>query len=156
MHRILKTFIIVIIVCAFSSTTLAQVTGSSQQTNTDSAVTGSSQYTSTSGGVPTLSNPLKNVNSLGDIINVGVEAFTYLAVLGAVLVLIWIGLKFVMARGNPQKISEASRWLGYAVIGIAIIIGARLIISVVLSTLKSTGIVKPEIVNSANNALDGK
>ena len=103
----------------------------------------------------TLSNPLK-VDSIGEAVNVGIDIFTYIAVLVGVLMLIWTGFQFVLAQGNAAKIKDLKSWLLYIVIGIALIIGARIIIQVVLTTLESTGAVNTEVINSANNALQGK
>jgi hypothetical protein len=103
----------------------------------------------------TLQNPLK-VSSLGSLINTGVMIFTYLVVLGAVIAFIIVGLKYIMARGNPTKITEATRWLWNIIIGVAIVIGARVIIQIVINTLTSTGTLSTEVTQSANNALTGQ
>lgn len=119
---------------------------------------GSGTSVTTPGNGPTtatLQNPLK-INSIGDAINTGIQVFTYLAIFVAVIALIWVGLKFITARGNPGKVKEAGQWLGYIVIGVAIILGARLLISILLSTLQATGTVNPNIINSANQAINGK
>ncbi len=103
----------------------------------------------------TLTNPIK-ANSLGALINTAVEVFTYVAIVVAVLAFIWVGLKFIMARGNPGKISEATTWLWYIIIGTAIVLGARIIIQVILSTLVGSGMISQEVGNSAQNGLTGK
>ena len=46
-------------------------------------------------------------------------------------------------------------WLLYIVIGVAIIIGARIIVEVVINTLQATGTVSPGVINNAHNALGG-
>ncbi len=118
--------------------------------NTGSGVTVPSSGQTTG----TITNPL-NVKSIGDAINTVLQAVTYLAVLFAVLALIWVGFKFIAAKGNPGKTKEAGQWLGFIVIGIAIILGARLLIAIVINTLQATGTIKPEVIQSANNALTG-
>ncbi len=61
-----------------------------------------------------------------------------------------------MARGNMEEIKERKNQLLYIVIGVAIVIGARIIISVVINTLEATGIVTPSVINSAKTAASGK
>lgn len=119
---------------------------------------GDSSVDAPAGGVPgfnTLKNPLK-VDSIGEALDAGLDIVTYLAVFFAVLALIWVGFKFIAARGNPQKTKEAGQWLGFIVIGLAIILGARLMVSIILGTLQATGAVNPQIINSAQNAIQGK
>lgn len=106
------------------------------------------------GGISTLQNPLK-VNSIGGFIESAVEIFSYIAVLIAVLMFIWVGLQYVLARGNSEKIKELSAKLLYIVIGVAIVIGARLAIQIVISTLQATGTVNQQVIESANRAARG-
>lgn len=103
----------------------------------------------------TLQNPLK-VKSVGEAVEALIEIVTYVAVFFAVLALVWVGFKFIAARGDSKKHKDAAMWLTYIVIGLAIILGARLIISLVLGTLEATGTVNPNIINSARNAVQGK
>jgi hypothetical protein len=105
----------------------------------------------------TLQNPLNSkINSLGAAVSTGVDIFTYLVVLGAVIAFIIVGLRYILARGNTEKIKEASKWLWAIIIGVAIVIGARVMIRIILDTLQSTGIVNSDVIQSANNALSGQ
>ena len=103
----------------------------------------------------TLQNPI-NVNSLGQAIDKAVSIFAYIAVIVGVLAFIVVGLQFILAQGKPDKLKEAGLRLWYIVIGVAIVLGARLIVSVVLNTLDSTKLVNEKIINSAQNALNGQ
>ncbi len=102
----------------------------------------------------TLKNPLK-VDSVGGLISNFVEIFSYVVILFAVLALIWVGLQFILVRGDVTKMKELKEWLLYIVVGVAVIIGASIIIRVVISTLSATGIVDQGVINSTNNALGG-
>ncbi|MGC9605581.1 MAG: pilin [Minisyncoccia bacterium] len=104
-------------------------------------------------GTFSLQNPLQ-FTTVGDLINGFLQIFSYVAVLFAVLMLVWVGLQFVLARGNPERMKVLKNWLLWIVIGAAIVIGARIIVSVVINTLGSTGAVNQNILNSANNALN--
>ena len=104
------------------------------------------------GSVATLTNPLK-VNSLGDLVKSGIQVFSYIAVLVGVLMFVVVGLQYILARGNPQKMKDASKWLLGIVIGVAIVIGANVAITIVISTLSATGVVDPNVIQSAQNAI---
>lgn len=100
----------------------------------------------------TLQNPLK-VDSLGQLIESAVTAFAYVAIIIAAAALIWVGFKFVAARGNSEKMKEAKNWLVYIVIGVALILGARLILGIIIGTLEATGVADPGVIQSAKNAI---
>lgn len=88
--------------------------------------------------------------------NGALEIFSYIVVLFAVLMIIYVGLQFVLAQGNPKRLSELKGWLLWIVIGVAIVIGARIIVSVVINTLQATNTVSPGVIQNAQNALNGR
>lgn len=102
-----------------------------------------------------LQNPLK-ADSIGALVKDFVDILSYIAVILAVLVIIYIGFSFVMARGRPEEMKRLKIWLGWTVIGVAVIIGARVIVDVVINTLSSTGTVSPGIIQSVKKANEGK
>ncbi len=105
----------------------------------------------------TLTNPLK-VNSVGDLIQTFVEIFSYIVILVAVVMFIVIGFKYILyaAQGNVSEISSLHKQLLWLVIGVAVVIGARVIIQLVINTLSATGTVSPGVIQSANNAIQRK
>lgn len=118
---------------------------------------GTSDTPAQTGGVDSsnsffLQNPLQ-VDSIGEFVMTALEVFTYLVVLAAVLMLIYVGLRFVLAMGNTEEITKRKSQLLWIVIGIALVIGARIIVAVVINTLEATGTVSPGVINSANDAL---
>lgn len=100
-----------------------------------------------------LQNPLK-VDSIGGLVQSFVEIFSYIVILGAVLALIWVGLQFILARGNPERMNELKSWLSWIVIGVAVVIGARLIIQVVINTLSTSGAVDQRTIQSVQKAVN--
>jgi type IV secretory pathway VirB2 component (pilin) len=60
----------------------------------------------------------------------------------AVIMFIYVGFKFIFAQGKPEAIKDAWKWFGYVAIGTAILIGAKVIVSIMESTLTSAGLVK--------------
>ncbi len=101
----------------------------------------------------TISNPLAGkVNSVSDLVKNFVEILSYLAVIAAVVLIIWVGFQYIMARGDSKKIGELKEWLLWIVVGLAIVIGARLIVDVVISTLASSGAVDPTVIQKLQDA----
>jgi len=105
----------------------------------------------------TLQNPLKKeIDSLGGLIEAFVEVFSYIVILFAVLAIIYVGLQYILARGNSEEITKRTDQLKWIVIGVAVVIGARIIVSVVINTLGASGVVDQSVIRSANNAIDGR
>lgn len=105
----------------------------------------------------TIANPLK-ATSIGEVVLDFIQIFSYVVILLAVLCLIWVGFQYIMAsaQGNSDKIKELHGYLLWIVIGIAVVIGARVIVQVVLNTLSATGAVNSSAFQSAKSALDSK
>ncbi len=117
----------------------------------------SAQQTNNNGTVMTISNPLSNkFDSLGALVNGFSQIFTYVVVIFAVLALVYVGFRFVLTRGDTKEMTKLRDWLFYIVIGVAIVIGARIIISIVINTLSATGTVSPSVIQGANNALQNR
>jgi hypothetical protein len=84
-----------------------------------------------------LTNPLDLPDdaSLIDVLNMIVDAAMYIAIPVIVILIIYTGLKFVMAQGNETKIKEAKQMFYYVIIGTAIILGAKVLVSIVENTM---------------------
>jgi hypothetical protein len=95
-----------------------------------------------------LCNPLK-VSSIQAVLYLIVSIATYIGVILAVLALIWVGFKFIAAQGNPEKLSEARKFFYAVVIGIAILIGANAIITIMENTLTSAGVVQSGVFGNS-------
>jgi beta-lactamase regulating signal transducer with metallopeptidase domain len=68
---------------------------------------------------------------------------------------IYVGFQYVTnaAQGNAKKIEELHKQLLWLVVGVAVVIGARVIIQVVINTISATNTVSPSIIESANKAI---
>jgi len=104
----------------------------------------------------TLQNPLK-VNSIGGLVQNFVEIFSYIVILLGVLVLIYVGFEYILAsaQGNSAKIKELHMWLLWVVVGIAIVLAARVMVDIVINTISATGAISPGVIQSAHNASAG-
>ncbi len=122
-----------------------------------SGLSDSSDVSNKSTGIFTLTNPLK-VNSIGGLVQSLIEIVSYLAILFAVVMFIVVGFRYVLfaAQGNASKISELHKQLMWLIVGVAVIIAARVIVQVVINTLSATGVVSPEVIQSANKAASGQ
>ncbi len=115
--------------------------------------TSNTSNTSNNTSVVTLKNPLQ-ANSISDIIFSFMQIVTYLAVIFGVIMLMWVGLQMVLAQGKPEEIKRRSTELLWVVVGIGVIIGARILVSAVINTLSSTGTVNNQIIQNAQNAVN--
>lgn len=127
--------------------------GTVQPTQT-AGITGGGGTVTGSGSTFAITNPL-NANSIGEVVLSFIQIFSYVVILLAVLCLIYVGFQYILAsaQGDSGKIKELHGYLLYIVIGIAIVIGARVIVEVVINTLAATGTVNSGVINGARNAL---
>lgn len=91
----------------------------------------------------TLDNPLgSKVNNLPSFIYMILDIVFQIGAVFAVLFLMYVGFLFVSARGDPEKLQTARRAFLWTVIGIALLLGGRLVASVIGGTVSqvSTGI----------------
>ena len=81
---------------------------------------------------------------------------SYIAVIFGVLMIMWVGMQLVLAQGKPEEIKKRSNELLWVVVGIGVILGARILITTVINTLQATGTVNPAIITNARNAINGQ
>lgn len=91
--------------------------------------------------VERLQNPIKS-DDLKSLLASLVDLAIVLGTIVAVFMFIWIGFQFVTAQGDEGKIKDAKGWFTYAVIGTAILIGSKVILEVIKSTLIDSGLVQ--------------
>jgi len=86
--------------------------------------------------LPKITNPLKKeFSDIPSLIKGLVDIILRLATILAVLALVWVGLKFILAQGNPTEIAKARQALWWVIIGIAILFGAQIIVEIIKGTL---------------------
>lgn len=90
-----------------------------------------------SGGV-SIQNPLK-VGNFCELIKIVLQAILVIGVPIAVVFLVIVGFKFIIARGNPGELDKAKADFLHTVIGIAIFIGAWAIAKLIAATLVALG-----------------
>lgn len=86
-----------------------------------------------------LENPLR-FGSFCQLIKGLLQAIVAIGVPVAILFLVWVGFKFVLAQGDPKKLSEARKNFLNTVIGIGIFLGAWIIAQVIASTVQQFGV----------------
>ena len=143
MKKVLHTSIIIsyfIGIIVFSGVSYAQTTGS------NGVVTGSNiGNTPCSSNSNAICNPLKATSVtavLTDVVNIAIPIGAVIAV----IMFVYVGFKFIFAQGKPEKINDAWKWFAYVAIGTAILLGAKVIITIMESTLTSAGVVQPGIL----------
>ncbi len=106
-------------------------------TQTQTGTAGTQTQTGVAEGPLRLQNPLKNIDSLEDLLDAVLAAIITLGEIVLVLALVYTGFLFVAARGNPEEISKARGVLLWTIIGGLIILGASAIKEVVFETAKT-------------------
>jgi len=86
-----------------------------------------------------LQNPLK-VTNFCDLLKIVLQAILIIGMPVAVVFLVIVGFKFILAQGNPEKIKEAQKNFLHTVIGIAIFLGAWTIAKVIAATMAALGV----------------
>jgi len=91
-----------------------------------------------SGGCPPsqLCNPLQST-TITEFLGKIIDILLFFALPIIVFFIIYSGFKFVMARGNESEVSDAKSSLTWAIIGGVIILGAKLIITVIQGTVSA-------------------
>ncbi len=87
-----------------------------------------------------IENPL-NADNIEKLLLGVADLAIFIGMIAAVLVFIYIGFQFVMAQGDPKKITDAKTWFLWAVVGTAILIGSKVIVEVVQNTFIQSGLV---------------
>ena len=105
-----------------------------QQSGTNS---GGGQFGSNGPGSSGLSNPLGSVASIQELIVKILNLVVQIGLPVIVLMIIYSGFKYVMARGNESEIKEAHKAILWTVIGAAIILGASVIAHAIQGTVDS-------------------
>ena len=80
-----------------------------------------------------VSNPLK-VNSIVDFISLVLTEVVKVGAVLCVLALVYVGFLFVKARGSDTELSKAREALWGTIIGIALLLGAQIIASIIKGT----------------------
>ena len=125
MKHFLKTFVPVLITVAFISLPLVSLAVDTQS----NCLPGSG----------CLENPLQ-VSSFCDLLKVVLSALIIIGLPVAVVFLVLVGFKFIIAQGDTGKLEKARENLLHTVIGIAIFLGAWTIAEVIKSTLQALGV----------------
>ena len=90
-------------------------------------------------------NPLNSsdiTTLLTDLVNIAIPIGAVIAV----IMFVYVGFKFIFAQGKSEAIKDAWKWFGYVAIGTAILLGAKVIVTIMESTLTSAGVVQPGLL----------
>ncbi len=96
--------------------------------------------------IPKLENPIY-ADNVQELLYTIVDLAILIGVIIATFVFIFIGFKFVMAQGDPAALTKARSWFLSAVIGTALLLGAKVIMEVIKNTLTSAGVVNEKLFN---------
>ncbi len=83
-----------------------------------------------------LRNPLNNICSFEDFVELLLEAVVRIGLPIAVLFIVYSGFLFATAQGNEEKIKKAKQAFFYTVIGITIFLGAWALAVIIGNTIQ--------------------
>jgi len=81
-----------------------------------------------------LENPIR-ANSISELMTLLMDIVVRIGAVVSVFALIYVGYLFVEAMGKPEKIKTARKAFLYTVIGIAILVGAKVITVMIENTI---------------------
>ncbi|MDD4803689.1 MAG: hypothetical protein PHN69_00765 [Candidatus Pacebacteria bacterium] len=86
---------------------------------------------------PVIQNPLGDLKSVPVFVS---DLLSYVVKIGgivAIFAFIYSGYLFVKARGNPKELETAKTVFKNTIIGVAVLLGAQLIASIIIGTIKN-------------------
>ncbi len=85
-----------------------------------------------------LCNPLEsNITSFGGLFEkILSDIIIPVSVMIGIAFIVWAGFGLVSASGNDQKLAVAKKRLLYTIIGVAIVVGAEIILDLLLNTVR--------------------
>ena len=94
-------------------------------------------FTNPNYGKTTLVNPLGANTTLMSLLQRILDFVIQIGAIIVVLMLVYVGYKFVVAQGEPGKLSEAREMLLWTVIGALILLGAKVIATGIEATVNA-------------------
>ncbi|MFI5260865.1 MAG: hypothetical protein ACHQU0_03660 [Candidatus Paceibacteria bacterium] len=95
--------------------------------------------TGSTGQSVTLINPLQGGGNLQSFLLGILDFVIYIGSIAVILMLIFVGYKFVVAQGKPSEIEEARRMLLWTIVGGLILLGSKAISLGITATIQSLG-----------------
>jgi len=84
-----------------------------------------------------IQNPLKGITSITGFVSVLLGYVVRIGAVVAVFAFIYSGYLFVKARGNPKELETAKTVFINTVIGVAVLLGAQLIATIIVGTINN-------------------
>ncbi len=82
-----------------------------------------------------IQNPLPGITNIPNLVHTILGYVVQVGGVIAICAFIYSGFKFVQARGNEKGLEEAKNIFFYTCIGVAILLGAQVIASIVVGTI---------------------
>lgn len=95
--------------------------------------------TTASGPSQQLLNPLKSGTSLESLLKNILDFMIRIGTIFIILMIVYIGFRFVAAQGEPGELQKAREMLMWTVVGALILLGAQAISSAIEATAKALG-----------------
>jgi hypothetical protein len=125
------------LVCGSSKICQGGTTAGTQPIGT---VTTNPNTSANSGNNVTLINPLKGGSSIESFLRSILAFVVRIGSIIVILMLVFVGFKFVTAQGEPGKLTEARQMLLWTVVGALILLGAQAIASGIEATVQALSV----------------
>lgn len=86
-------------------------------------------------GTFSLQNPLGSTQTIAQFLNLLLDYVLIIALPIIVVALVWAGFLFVAAQGKPDKLVAARKVILYTLLGAALILGAKVILTAISGTV---------------------
>ncbi|MHB8860306.1 MAG: hypothetical protein ACYC48_01035 [Minisyncoccota bacterium] len=129
-------FVITVILAAFAMPTFTLAATNAGSGTVSPVVNAGS---GTVAGNTTLLNPLKAGTSLSSFLSDILAFVIQIGTIVIILMLVFVGYKFVVAQGKPGEIEAAKKMLLWTVIGALVLLGAQAISSAIQATVSALG-----------------
>jgi hypothetical protein len=136
---ILASFVLLVPFAVPAAAFAASGTVQTGVTNTPLQIQTGVTNTDGTGQIVTLLDPLGSGTSLESFLASILAFIVRIGTVIVILMLVFVGYKFVVAQGEPGKITEARSMLLWTVIGALVLLGAQAIASAIEATVKALG-----------------
>lgn len=86
-----------------------------------------------------LINPLKSGTSIESFLLAILDYVIRIGTIIIILMIVFVGYKFVVAQGKPAEIEDAKKMLLWTIVGALVLLGAKAISAGILATVKALG-----------------
>lgn len=136
MNRYIRAFVLGLLVVLLNASFAVSVSAQTGSTNPAGGTQGSTNAGNTTVSTG-LTNPLNGISTLDQFLKAILDGVVRLGTIVLIMMLVYVGFLFVVARGNAEKLQGAKSALVWTVIGGLVLLGATGIQAIITGTVNS-------------------